>query len=490
MGRATLVASGGIRLEALDAWRWRIPRDGRMRVDGLVIASRRLIEAIASDKAVEQLVNVATLPGIVGHAIAMPDIHWGYGFPIGGVAAFRLDDGVVSPGGVGYDINCGVRLVRTALRAAEVPEATMRQLVDALYRAIPAGVGSARRDVRFGRRELARLATRGARGIVERGMGWREDIEHIEEHGCIEGADPDAVSKRAFERGAAQVGTLGSGNHFAEVQRVDVVFDERAARAFGLFEGQVVVTVHTGSRGFGYQIAEDYLEVTLDAARRHGIELPDAQLACAPIDSDEGRRYLAAMACGANFAFANRQLITHFVREAFERVFGESAEALGMHVVYDVAHNIAKFEEHEVGGKSMRLCVHRKGATRALPAGHPAVPEAYRDIGQPVLVPGDMGRYSFVLVGQPRALRETFGSSCHGAGRVLSRAKARKRARGRDLYAEMQARGVLLRATGRRTVAEEMPEAYKDVSEVVDAIAGAGIAKPVVRLRPLAVVKG
>ncbi|MDI9631432.1 MAG: RtcB family protein [Acidobacteriota bacterium] len=478
-----------MRLERLDPWRVRIPRHGGMRVDGIVYAGPELMAEIERDPCLEQVANVAHLPGIVGASLAMPDIHWGYGFPIGGVAAMDAEEGVISPGGVGYDINCGVRLLRSTLTADEV-RPRLRELVAQLFRNVPTGVGAGRRDLRLGRRDLERVLARGAAWAVGRGMGEPDDLLHIEEGGCLATADPEAVSARACERGGPQLGTLGSGNHFCEVQEVEEVFDEKAAAAFGLARGQVTVMLHSGSRGLGHQVCSDFLKRMLDAARRYGIALPDRQLCCAPIRSEEGREYLGAMAAAANFAFANRQVMTHWVRESFAVVFGLSPARLGLGVVYDVCHNIAKFERFTVAGRERRLCVHRKGATRAYPPGHPQTPEAYREAGQPVIIPGDMGRYSYVLAGTERAFADTFGSSCHGAGRRLSRHRAKAAARGRDLVGELAARGVVVMADGMGTVAEEMPEAYKDVAEVVEVVEGAGISCRVARLRPLGVIKG
>ncbi len=478
-----------VKVEKIDECRWRIPREGAMRTEGLIYASRQMMAVLQQEQALEQVRNVATLPGIVGPSLAMPDIHWGYGFPIGGVAAFDADEGVVSPGGVGYDINCGVRLMRSNLSVTDV-RPHLERLADTLFQRVPSGVGSSRRDFRLSLEEERQVLRRGARWMVEQGLGTAEDLNHIEAGGCIEGADPEYLSDRALERGRDQLGTLGSGNHFIEVQQVEEIHDPVAAEVLGLFPGQVTVTIHTGSRGLGYQVCDDYLRVMLRAAAKYGITLPDRQLSCAPLSSPEGQQYLAAMACAANYAFANRQLITDSVRQTFEKVLGASAESLQLSLIYDVCHNIAKWEQHEVEGRKRRLCVHRKGATRAFPPGHPEIPACYRAIGQPVLIPGDMGRYSYVLVGTAGAMKETFGSICHGAGRVLSRHAAKKVARGRNIIAELAARGILLRAAGRATVAEEISEAYKDVTEVVGVVQQAGIGRIVARLRPLAVIKG
>ena len=478
-----------VKVQQIDACRWRIPREGAMRTDGLVFVDRAMMAVLQKEKALEQVRNVATLPGIVGPSIAMPDIHWGYGFPIGGVAAFDAEQGVVSPGGVGYDINCGVRLLRTELTVDEV-RPRIEKLADELFRNVPSGVGSHRRDLKLSVAEERKVLTKGARWAVENGFGRAEDLEHIEEKGTLAGADPEVISDRALERGRNQLGTLGSGNHFLEVDLVEEIGDQQAANVLGLFPGQVTVTIHTGSRGLGYQVCDDHLRMMLHAAHKYGIELPDRQLCCAPLNSPEGKQYLAAMACAANFAFANRQLITAWVRESFERVLGKSPDELRISTVYDVCHNIAKMETHQFEGQTRRLCVHRKGATRAFPPGHADTPELYRSVGQPVLIPGDMGRYSYVLVGTQGAFEETFGSTCHGAGRVLSRHAAKKLARGRNIEAELAARGIIIRASSRATLAEEISESYKDVLDVVNVVEQAGIGKIVARLRPLAVIKG
>lgn len=478
-----------ILLERLDPWRWRIPRTGSMRTDGLIYADSKIIQTVKGEESLRQVANVATLPGIVGPSLAMPDVHSGYGFPIGGVAAFDVESGVVSPGGVGYDINCGVRLLRSGLERKEV-EKRLSELVDALFRNIPSGVGSRRKDLKLGRKEMDKLLCNGVRWAVEEGFGSAQDLTHIEAGGCIPGADPEAVSERAVERGHTQVGTLGSGNHFVEVGFVETVFDAEAASTFGLEQDQVTLTIHTGSRGFGHQVCEDYIRVMAQASRRCGIELPDPQLCCAPIDSEEGRRYLAAMACAANFAFVNRQMITHWAREAFEQVFGMPSSEIQLSLVYDVCHNIAKMETHQIQGRQTRVCVHRKGATRAFPPGHPEIPPDYRAVGQPVLIPGDMGRCSYVLVGTNQAAQECFASTCHGAGRLLSRHQAKKAARGRSIPRELEKRGILVRGASMGTLVEEIPEAYKDVEDVVHVVHEAGISRKVARLRPLGVIKG
>jgi tRNA-splicing ligase RtcB (3'-phosphate/5'-hydroxy nucleic acid ligase) len=460
-----------------------------MRVPGLIYADETLMADIQRDAALEQVANGATLPGIVKASFAMPDIHQGYGLPVGGVVATAGPDGVVSPGGVGYDINCGVRLLATDLVAADVGP-RMVALIDALASAIPSGVGAGR-GVALSTADLRRGPAReGARWAVGHGYGAGDDLDRMESHGCLPGADPDAVSPKACERGRTQLGTLGSGNHFLEVQRVETVLLPDVAAALGLADGQLTVMIHTGSRGFGHQVCTDALGAMQGAMRRYSIQLPDRQLACAPLGSPEAQAYLGAMRAAANFAFANRQCLAHLAREAIERTLRVSPRQLGWRLVYDVAHNIAKEEEHEVDGRRQTLLVHRKGATRAFPPGHPELVAAYRRVGQPVLIPGDMGRYSYVLVGAPGAMRETFGSTCHGAGRVLSRTAAVRAARGRSIAEELLSRGIVARAGGRDALAEEMPDAYKDVRSVVDVVERAGLSRVVARLRPLGVVKG
>lgn len=478
-------------LERVDQTCWRIPRDYKpgMRVDGLIFSSEQLIDQVRADQAPEQVANMACLPGIQRASLAMPDIHWGYGFCIGGVCATDPEQGgVISPGGVGYDINCGVRLVRSDLSWDEV-QPRIHELVDALFAAVPAGVGRSGR-YHFGPKDLRRLMRQGVSFLKARGLATDADIEHTEANGCLEGAAPEQVSVRALQRGAGQCGTLGSGNHFVEIQVVDRVCDEKAASRLGLTQGTVCVMVHSGSRGLGYQVCDDALRALRQAPARYGIELPDRQLACAPVDSLEGRQYIGAMRAAANFAWCNRQLLMWQTREVFEEVFGRPWEALRMTQIYDVAHNIAKLEEHRVGKHRRRLWVHRKGATRAFPPGHPEVPAAYRDLGQPVLIPGDMGRGSWVLLGQQRAMDQTFGSACHGAGRALSRAAAVELGRGRRIDQELAALGVVARAQSHRGLAEEQPEAYKDVDAVVDVVHHAGLSRKVCRLRPVGVVKG
>ncbi|NTU41737.1 MAG: RtcB family protein [Nitrospirales bacterium] len=476
-------------LKRIDENKIEVPKDYKpgMRTKGIIYLDRTLEEKLEKE-AIEQVANVATLPGIVGASMAMPDIHTGYGFPIGGVAAFDMQEGIVSPGGVGYDINCGVRLLRSNLSKDEI-HPRMKDLIEALYTEIPSGVGS-KGKIRLGPDDEKKLLLKGARWAVEKGLGEASDLERIESGGCLEGADPSLISQKAYERGKAQQGTLGSGNHFLEVQYVDEIFDEAAANSLGLFQGQVTVMIHSGSRGFGHQVCTDFLEVMNRAAQKYGISLADRELACAPIKSREAEEYLAAMKAAANYAWANRQCLMHWTREVFRDLLRRSPRDLGMSLIYDVAHNIAKTEEHTVEGKKKKLLVHRKGATRAFPPGHPELPEMYRALGQPVLIPGDMGRASYLLIGTERAMEETFGSTCHGAGRVMSRHQAIKQFRGRAPWREMEDRGVIVRATGRETIAEEMPEAYKDISEVVEVVHRAGISRKVARLRPMGVVKG
>lgn len=477
-----------MQIKRIDDYRWQVEPSGPMRVPGIVFTSARMLDQIREEEALNQVANVATLPGIVKAAMAMPDIHWGYGFPIGGVAAFDWDSGVVSPGGVGYDINCGVRLAATDLQKEEI-QGRVRDLVDALYRHVPSGVG-ATGSVKLSAKDEKKVLVQGSRWAVDNGFGEDGDLDHTEDGGCLSHADPEVISQRAIERGRNQLGTLGSGNHFVEVGVVEEIFQPEAAEVFGLRLGQVTVMLHSGSRGLGYQVCDDFLASMSKHVRTLGIDLPDRQLACAYIQSEQGRRYMTAMACAANYAWTNRQILLHRCREVFEETLRISPRALNMRLVYDVCHNIAKKEEHLVEGRNQWVCVHRKGATRAFGPGHPALSHDYRETGQPILIPGDMGTASYVLVGTDRAMTETFGSTCHGAGRVLSRKAAQKRAKGRAIHRELEDRGVLVRWTGRGTLAEEMPEAYKDVSQVVEVVHGAGISKKVARLKPIAVVKG
>jgi len=477
-------------LERIDDTRLRIPKsyNPKMRVDGIIYADASLLEDIKHDQAPEQVANVATLRGIVGQSMAMPDIHWGYGFPIGGVAAFETGEGVISPGGVGYDINCGVRLLRTKLTREDATPVVLERLVRAVYENVPSGVGS-KGKIRISQAEVAMVLTRGARWAVEKGYGTEEDLEYTEEHGAMAGADLTGVSARALERGMPQLGTLGAGNHFLEIQEVAEVFDANAARDLGIAPGQITVMIHTGSRGLGYQICDDNVKTLGAVSKKYGIELVDRQLACAPIESPEGRRYFGAMVCAANYAWANRQAIAHWVREAFVQVLGKSVESLGMGQVYDVAHNIAKLEQHMVGKECVKLCVHRKGATRAFGPGDQATPARYRHLGQPVLIPGDMGTSSYLMLGTATAERDTFGSACHGAGRVWSRTRALKETEHRNVAEELRAQGITVMAASREVLREEVPDSYKDVDKVVDTCVRAGICRKVARMKPLGVVK-
>jgi tRNA-splicing ligase RtcB len=478
-------------LQQIDAHRWRIPRQSRsdMRVDGIVYASEELLPEVLGGGALDQVANVATLPGIVEASFAMPDIHWGYGFCIGGVAATDLEaGGVISPGGVGYDINCGVRLLRSDLPVQEV-RPRLKELVDQLFRDVPLGVGVGG-PFQFSAKELRELMARGTPFLKDRGLARADDLAATESGGCIEGAEPDFVSDHALSRGADQCGTLGSGNHFAEVQFVEEIYDEAAALALGLTAGAVTVMIHTGSRGLGHQVCEDAIHELRNVPREFGITLPDRQLVCAPVDSPQGQKYLSAMRAAANFAWCNRQLLATQIRRTLERFFGQTSEALGLRQVYDVAHNIAKIETHDVAGRPRRLCVHRKGATRAFPPGHPELPPVYRAIGQPVLIPGSMGTGSYVLLGTAGSMKQTFGSTCHGAGRVLSREAAIRKSVGRRIDQELAAQGIIARARGRTGLAEEQPAAYKDIDAVVRCVEEAGLSRKVARLKPIGVVKG
>jgi tRNA-splicing ligase RtcB len=476
-----------VHIEAIDEWRHRIARDESrgMRTDVVVYASARLIEQIRRDLSLEQAINVATLPGIAGPSLAMPDIHQGYGFPIGGVAAMDAEHGVVSPGGVGFDINCGVRLVRTSLTAADV-RPRLPELVQQVFRDVPCGAGGSG-HVKIGARDLDRVLVEGARWMVKNGYGEERDAAFAEAGGALEGADPDCVSGRARERGLPQLGTLGGGNHFLEVQYVDSVHDQAAACAFGIAKDQVVVLIHSGSRGLGHQVCTDYVSAMNKAMPKFGIRLPDRQLACGPIRSEEGRQYLAAMCAAANFAWANRQGILHLLRGAFERIFGGAAR---LDLVYDVCHNIAKRERYEIEGRRRDVLVHRKGATRAFPPGHREIPADYRAAGQPVFVPGSMGTASWVLAGAEGAMRETFGSVCHGAGRLMSRTAVKKGKDARQEQRKLEEQGILVRSESREGILEELPEAYKDVDEVIEVVHHAGLARKVARLKPMAVIKG
>jgi tRNA-splicing ligase RtcB len=497
-------------LQRLDEVRHRVPESYKrgMRVPGIVYADDKLLGGIKSDRALEQVANVAFLPGIVKASFAMPDIHWGYGFPVGGVAAVDADEGVVSPGGIGFDINCGVRLIRTDLDAKEI-EPKVPELADAIFKNVPAGVGG-HGLVKLNQTTIGEVLTEGARWAVRNGFGWERDLERMEEGGNLGSARPECVSEQALKRGMPQLGSLGAGNHFLEIQRVEKIYDEETARRFGLGrEGQVTVMVHTGSRGFGHQVATDHIDSMLEASSKRSIRydpragleggptprdgeviLPDRQLACAPVGSKESQDYLGAMAAAANFGWANRTMIAHWVRKSFGDVLGRSPEELGMELVYDVAHNIAKVEEHEVDGKRVKVIVHRKGATRAFGPGRRELAERFRETGQPVVIPGDMGTGSFLLAGTEGAMRESFGTTCHGAGRVMSRTAATKRFRADQVKADLKRRGVLVRAASREGLVEEAPGVYKVVDDVVEVCSKAGLAKKVARLAPMAVVKG
>jgi len=487
------------KLNKIDDYRYQIPVDYqseamkrfglKMQVPGIIYTDEKMLRAITADDSPDQVANVATLPGIVEASFAMPDIHHGYGFAIGGVAAFDAETGVVSPGGVGYDINCGVRVIRTNLHIDDLKQ-HITKLIDTFFRNVPSGVGVGGR-IKLTPSQVDDVLAGGARWAVSEGYGWPDDLEHMEENGCIEGADPSVVSKSAKKRGAPQLGSLGAGNHFLEIQQVDEIFDTTAAEAFGITEiGQVTIMVHTGSRGCGHQICTDYLDVMRRANEKYKIPLVDRELSCAPATSPEGQKYFSAMKCGANFAWANRQMITHWVRESFEQVMHLSAEKLGLHMVYDVAHNIAKLEEHEVQGRKRMLYVHRKGATRAFGPGHPVLPQRYRAVGQPVIIPGDMGSASYLLVGTETAMKQTFGSTCHGAGRRMSRRQSAKQFPVGEVLRRMEQAGIYLKAASKRGISEEAPGVYKDIDEVVEISHNSGIAQKVVRLRPVGVVKG
>lgn len=474
-------------LEKIDRHRYLIPKSYKpgMRTDALVYADPEMIELNTRDLSLEQAANVAFLPGIVGRSLAMPDAHQGYGFPIGGVAAMDAEEGVISPGGVGFDINCGVRLVTSTLGIQDV-RPQLKELINQLFRAVPSGTGSEGK-VHLKGGQIDDVLKGGAQWAVMRGYGFAEDLEHTEESGCFANADPGAVSDHAKKRGSNQVGTLGSGNHFLEVQYIDQIFDEELAAAFHLFPGQVVVLIHSGSRGPGHQVCTDYLRALKPAMAAAGIKLPDRELTCVPIRSPEGQAYLGAMAAAANFAWANRQFMMHWTREVFAGIYGRETH---LHLLYDVAHNIAKFEWHTIEGERRRLLVHRKGATRAFPAGHPELAQVFRQTGQPVIIPGSMGTASYVLVGTDRAMEETFGSVCHGAGRVMSRTAAKKGKNARQVEDELMSRGIYVRAASREGVTEEIPEAYKDIDHVVDIVHNAGLAKRVARMKPVGVCKG
>jgi tRNA-splicing ligase RtcB (3'-phosphate/5'-hydroxy nucleic acid ligase) len=471
-------------------YEWEIPQDFRsdMRVPVRIFMSRKLLEDSLRDKSIQQAINASTLPGVVGAVLVMPDMHQGYGFPIGGVAATDPDTGVISPGGIGYDINCGVRLLASQITLDEAKK-WFSDLANAIDQYCPSGVG-VDSQLTLSKQDLAKACVQGAHWAKAEGYATDEDVKHTEDQGCLDGANPDKVSQRALDRGRTQLGTLGGGNHFIEVDLIDEIYDREAARIMGLFQGEIAVQIHTGSRGFGHQICTDYVRRLQSAVNKYGIKLPDKQLVCAPIDSPEGQDYLAAMRCGANFAFLNRQLLTDKVRKAFETALAGKVKNWCLKQVYDVAHNIGKFEKHSIGGEEKTLCIHRKGATRAFGPGSADLPEDYMDIGQPVLVPGSMGTASWVLIGTERSMARSFGSSCHGAGRVMSRSQAKREVWGEDLLYQLEQEGIEVRAGSMPGLAEEAPQAYKDVDLVVESVVGAGIARKVARLRPLVVIKG
>lgn len=477
-------------LKRISDYEWQIPKSyrGDMRVPVRIFATKRLLEKVMTDRSLEQAINSATLPGLVGNVLVMPDMHQGYGFPIGGVAATRYPEGVISPGGIGYDINCGVRLLATEI-SYEEGQAYLDDLVSALDYFCPSGVGK-KGSIRLSEKELDRVCREGSRWTLKQGYASEMDLRRTEEGGCLEGADPSKVSKRAKERGRPQLGTLGAGNHFIEVDVVDQIFNQGASGAMGLKPGNLVVQIHCGSRGFGHQICSDYVKELQGAVRRYGIQLPDRELVCAPLNSPEGKSYLAAMRCAGNYAFANRQVLAHHARQAFEQVFAGKLSKWHLYQVYDIAHNMGKIETHVIDGAPLKVCVHRKGATRAFGPGSPELPAEYQTIGQPVLVPGSMGTASWVLVGTETSMQRSFGSTCHGAGRVMSRRKAKKQVRGDKLRQQLESQGIRIRAGSMAGLAEEAPQAYKDVDEVVETVVGAGIASKVARLRPVAVVKG
>ncbi len=479
------------KLERISDYKYRIPKSYKpgMLVDGIIYSNQKLLAGINNDKAPEQVANVAFLPGIVGNSLAMPDIHWGYGFCIGGVAATDPEKGgVISPGGVGYDINCGVRLLKTNLDLKDVRN-KIPKIVNILYQDTPAGVGSTG-DIRVSYQEEKKILLNGAKWAVSRGFGVKQDLEYCEESGAIEGANPEVVSERAFKRGKQQAGTLGSGNHFLEVQVVSDVFDQAVSDCLGLNIGQVIIMIHSGSRGLGFQVCDDSVKVMLKCLNKYGINLPDRQLSCAPVESPEAEEYIGAMRAAANYAWANRQVLMHLVRLSFEKIFSKSWQSLGMDLIYDVAHNIAKFERHIVDGEEKMLCVHRKGATRSLGPGNPTLPLKYQKIGQPVIIPGDMGTASYLLTGTKKAESETFASTCHGAGRVKSRHEAIRTVNFDQLMKELRGKGIEVRATGKKTIVEEAPSAYKDIDQVVEVVEGAGLSRKICRMRPLCVVKG
>ncbi len=477
-------------LKKVDDFTWEIPRDydSGMNVPVRFYASREMLGQIVKEDALKQLVNVACLPGIVKYALGMPDIHWGYGFPIGGVAAFNSENGVISPGGVGFDINCGVRLAVTALEAKDLRD-KRDDIVNALYSSVPLGVGS-EGSIKAPRNILSKVLEKGSEWAVERGYGCAEDIERTEEKGSIAIADPEALSERAYERGEFQLGTLGSGNHFIEIQEVTDIYNPGVANEFGLFKGQFAVMIHSGSRGLGYQVCDDFIKKLALSLDKYGISVRDRQLVSAPVSSPEGQEYLSAMSAAANYAWANRQILMSLTGKAIAKSLNLGEKTLGLRLVYDVAHNIAKMETHKIDGKPVELCVHRKGATRAFPAGHDSLPRIYRETGQPVIIPGSMGTSSYLLAGTAVSMEESFGSVCHGAGRMLSRSRALKNIDGRKLYESLERKGISVRAKGMKVLAEEAPEAYKDIDKVVEVVVKAKLADKIARLRPIGVIKG
>ncbi len=478
------------KLEKLDENRFLIRKETipGMLVDGIIYSDDRLKEHLLNDNTPLQVSNIAFLPGIQKYSLAMPDIHWGYGFPIGGVAAIDPENGVVSPGGVGYDINCGVRMLTTNLFYSEI-EKYLSKLLTILFESIPCGLGRGG-SVRLNKKSLRDVCINGSYWAVQNGYGWDEDIDYTEENGRLVGADPDRITDYAFKRGSSQLGTLGSGNHFLEIQRVHKIFDPEKAKFFNLEEGMITIMIHSGSRGFGYQVCSDSLKFMRNAPEKYGFKIPDKQLACAPINSEEGKAYLGQMNSAANYAWANRQVMTHFVRESFAKVFKKKSDELGLKLIYDVAHNIAKFEEFEIDGINKKLLVHRKGATRSYGPGNKNIPAKYKPIGQPVLIPGDMGTASYLMVGTKKAELETFGSTAHGAGRMLSRAAAVRQTKNRSIRDELSAKGIIVRYRGKKTLREEMPDAYKDIDLIAEIVDRAGLSKKVARLVPLAVIKG
>ena len=478
-------------IKKISDYKWELPlnKDFKMRVPGIIFSDKELLEHASQEETLAQVINVATMPGIVNASYAMPDIHYGYGFPIGGVAAFDMDDGVISPGGVGFDIACGVRLLRSDLEYKDI-EKKMENLMGNIFTSVPKGIGTKGR-IKLTEREINLIFKNGAVWAINNGYGDEEDKYHIEENGCMAGAEPLNVSREAIVRGFEQVGSLGSGNHFIEVQKVDEIYNKAAAKRMGLSVGQITVMIHSGSRGLGHQICSDYLKVMQSASKKYNIILSDRQLACAPINSPESIKYYSAMVCAVNFALANRECLAHWVRLVFEKMFNKSYKKLGMDLVYDVSHNVAKFETHDVNGKEKELCVHRKGATRSFGPGCHGIPDDYKDLGQPVIIPGDMGRYSYVLLGTKKAMHESFGSTCHGAGRLLSRTSARKKVNGKELQRELfDSKGIVVLADSMSSIAEEAPIAYKDVKNIVDIAEKAGLSEKVAKLVPLGVIKG